>query len=293
MLSRARSHAARRRGRRRRRRVERHQHRHRAVALVRPDAAVPGMGYPLVPGYELVGRVRRAPEHAPGRRVGERVFVPGARCFGEVRGLFGGAAARVVVPGVARDAGSATILASRACCWRWPPPPITRSLAVDRAAGSDRRAWRPWPAARAPRGRCKVAMPVVWETQPAARAGRCRLPGGRSSRATTRRDYRAIYDVSGDARLLDTLIGRLAPGGEVVLAGFYSEPLAFAFPPAFMREARIRVAAEWRQPRPGCRQRADRAGPAVARRPDHPSLPRRRRRPRPTAPPSTTRPASR
>ena len=45
--------------------------------------------------------------------------------------------------------------------------------------------------------------------------------------------------------LLDSLIGRLAPGGEIVLAGFYSEPLSFAFPPAFMREARLRVAAEW------------------------------------------------
>ncbi|MCV4754128.1 hypothetical protein OFC37_32195, partial [Escherichia coli] len=33
-----------------------------------------------------------------GLRVGERVFVPGARCFGEVRGLFGGAASRLVVP---------------------------------------------------------------------------------------------------------------------------------------------------------------------------------------------------
>jgi bacteriochlorophyllide a dehydrogenase len=30
-----------------------------------------------------------------------------------------------------------------------------------------------------------------------------------------------------------------------VLAGFYTEPLAFAFPPAFMKEARLRVAAEW------------------------------------------------
>jgi 3-hydroxyethyl bacteriochlorophyllide a dehydrogenase len=63
-----------------------------------------------------------------------------------------------------------------------------------------------------------------------------------------RRDYRAIYDVSGDPKLLDELIARLAPGGEVVLAGFYSEPLSFAFPPAFMREARLRVAAEWREP---------------------------------------------
>jgi len=33
-----------------------------------------------------------------------------------------------------------------------------------------------------------------------------------------------------------------------VLAGFYSERLSFAFPPAFMREARIRVAAEWQPP---------------------------------------------
>jgi 3-hydroxyethyl bacteriochlorophyllide a dehydrogenase len=63
-----------------------------------------------------------------------------------------------------------------------------------------------------------------------------------------RRDYRAIYDVSGDAAILDTLIQRLAPGGEIVLAGFYSEPLSFAFAPAFMREAHIRAAAEWQRP---------------------------------------------
>ena len=30
-----------------------------------------------------------------------------------------------------------------------------------------------------------------------------------------------------------------------MLAGFYSEPLAFAFPPAFIKEARLRIAAEW------------------------------------------------
>ena len=38
---------------------------------------------------------------------------------------------------------------------------------------------------------------------------------------------------------------RLAKQGEIVLAGFYSQPLSFAFPPAFMKEAAIRVAAEW------------------------------------------------
>ena len=30
-----------------------------------------------------------------------------------------------------------------------------------------------------------------------------------------------------------------------MLAGFYHEPLSFAFAPAFMREARIRIAAQW------------------------------------------------
>jgi 3-hydroxyethyl bacteriochlorophyllide a dehydrogenase len=61
-----------------------------------------------------------------------------------------------------------------------------------------------------------------------------------------RRDYRSIYDASGEGRLLDQLIGRLGPGGEVVLAGFYHQPLSFDFVPAFLREARLRVAAEWK-----------------------------------------------
>ena len=58
----------------------------------------PGMGYPLVPGYETVGRVVEA---GPESRVavGAQVFVPGARCFGAVRGLHGGASSRLVAPG--------------------------------------------------------------------------------------------------------------------------------------------------------------------------------------------------
>src|SRR5512134_2726149 len=58
----------------------------------------PGMGYPLVPGYESIGRVVAAGPAAD-LRLGQQVFVPGARCYGAVRGLFGGASSRVVVPG--------------------------------------------------------------------------------------------------------------------------------------------------------------------------------------------------
>ncbi|MFN3673317.1 MAG: chlorophyll synthesis pathway protein BchC, partial [Bosea sp. (in: a-proteobacteria)] len=90
------------------------------------------------------------------------------------------------------------------------------------------------------------AAPTVWESNPLRAAG-AEGYAVSTAEADSRKDYRAIYDVSGDASLLDTLIGRLAPGGEIVLAGFYDQPISFAFPPAFMREARLRIAAEWRQ----------------------------------------------
>jgi 3-hydroxyethyl bacteriochlorophyllide a dehydrogenase len=87
--------------------------------------------------------------------------------------------------------------------------------------------------------------PVVWETD-AARADGADGYDVLRPEDDDRHDYRTIVDVSGDPAILDTLIARLAPGGEIVLAGFYSQPLSFAFPPAFMREANIHVAAEWK-----------------------------------------------
>ena len=57
----------------------------------------PGLGYPLVPGYESVGRVVEGAEGSS-LNVGDRVFVPGANCFGDIKGLFGGSASRLVVP---------------------------------------------------------------------------------------------------------------------------------------------------------------------------------------------------
>ena len=49
----------------------------------------PGMGYPLVPGYESVGEVVAVSSDAS-FKVGDSVFVPGANCFGDIKGLFGG-----------------------------------------------------------------------------------------------------------------------------------------------------------------------------------------------------------
>ena len=211
----------------------------------------PGMGYPLVPGYESVGRVVEA-GLASGHRAGDTVFVPGARCFGPVRGLFGGAASRLVADGsrvVPVDAalGEHAVLLALA------------ATAYHAVAGEERQGGSITPpeliVGHGVLGRLLArltvaagfAPPVVWERDPARREG---AEGYQvvDPESDTRRDYRAVYDVSGDASLLDSLIGRLARGGEVVLAGFYAERLSFDFAPMFMREARIRAAAEWQKP---------------------------------------------
>ena len=213
--------------------------------------AFPGMGYPLVPGYECVGRVTRAGVDS-GRRAGDFVFVPGASCYGEVRGLFGGAARRIVVSGertIPVEAGwgdRAVLLALAATAHHAISGPVSES------AGVGGRATPELIVGHGVLGRllARLALlgggdPVVWETNPVRRRGaegyRVVDPG-----EDPRRDYRAIYDVSGDASNLDGLMARLAHGGELVLAGFYESRIAFDFPAAFMREARVRVAAEWK-----------------------------------------------
>ena len=57
--------------------------------------------------------------------------------------------------------------------------------------------------------------------------------------------FKSVVDASGDSNQLNNLINYLHPGGEIVLAGFYDKKLSFDFPQAFIREAKIRVAAQW------------------------------------------------
>lgn len=202
----------------------------------------PGMGYPLVPGYESVGRVVDAGSEARSR-IGDWVFVPGANCYQEARGLFGGSAQRLVVPAarafpVSEDLGETGVLfalaatALHALAGGDPPDLIVGHGVVGRLLARLAIA-------------SGAAAPTVWEVDP-ARVGGAQGYEVIDPAADERRDYASIYDVSGHADGLDTLIGHLARGGEITLAGFYAKRLGFAFPAAFMKEARLRVAAEWR-----------------------------------------------
>jgi 3-hydroxyethyl bacteriochlorophyllide a dehydrogenase len=199
------------------------------------------MGYPLVPGYESVGRIVDAGTEARGR-IGDWVFVPGANCYADARGLFGGTASQVIVNSaralpIAEGLGESGVLCALTATALHA---INGGEAPDLIIGHG--------VLGRLLARLTLALgaeaPTVWETNPA------RCDGATGYRAIhpdadERSDYRSIYDASGDSMILDTLVQRLAKGGEIVLAGFYSDRVSFAFPGAFMKEARLRIAAEW------------------------------------------------
>lgn len=203
----------------------------------------PGMGYPLVPGYESVGRIVDAGADVQAR-IGERVFVPGASCYRDAKGLFGGAARRLIVA-AARAIPVPESLAERGI--------LLALAATARHALFAGTALPDLIIGHGVLGRLLARViiasggiaPVVWETSSERRGGAL----GYSVVAPDdddKRDYAVICDASGATGILDIMLGRLGRGGEIILAGFYSDPLTFGFPSAFMREARIRVAAEWK-----------------------------------------------
>ncbi|WP_299831675.1 chlorophyll synthesis pathway protein BchC [uncultured Roseobacter sp.] len=203
----------------------------------------PGMGYPLVPGYEAVGEVVEAAS-ATGYRPGDHVFVPGANCYDGAFGLFGGAASRIVtaadrVTRIDAGLGAQGALLALAATARHTMAGLNKSV-PDLIVGHGvlgRLLARLTIAAGAP-------APTVWEIDPARRGGAMGYEVI-APEDDMRRDYMSVYDASGSMEVLNDLVAALGKGGEVVLAGFYKEPIRFDFPPAFMKEARFRVAAEW------------------------------------------------
>ncbi len=203
----------------------------------------PGMGYPLVPGYEAAGEVVEAGAET-GFKAGEHVFVPGANCYDGAFGLFGGAASRVVtdvdrVTRIDPGHGPQGALLALAATARHAMAGLDKAL-PDLIVGHGvlgRLLARLTVAAGAP-------APTVWEIDVDRSKGAAGYEVIHPDN-DERRDYKSIYDASGRGDLLNELVGRIAKGGEIVLAGFYTQPLQFAFPPAFMKEARFRVAAEW------------------------------------------------
>jgi 3-hydroxyethyl bacteriochlorophyllide a dehydrogenase len=204
----------------------------------------PGMGYPLVPGYESTGEVVQAPKDS-NLKIGDMVFVPGADCYsGSVKSLFGGAAQMIISSpnrlikidptmgcNGALFALAATARHAIAGFGNKMPDVIVGHGVLGRLLA-------------------RLVMlagekpPIVWEKNILRHSGATDyevvLP-----EYDERSDYDCIFDVSGDSEILDSLIGRVRKGGEVVLAGFYPDRIGFGFAQAFLKEVSLRVSAEF------------------------------------------------
>jgi 3-hydroxyethyl bacteriochlorophyllide a dehydrogenase len=203
----------------------------------------PGMGYPLVPGYESVGTVTYVNDVDDGLKVGDKVFVPGAKCFGEIKGLFGGAASNLVVPSsrVCRlpndSSENATMLALAATAnhvfsssEKSSPDLIVGHGALGRLVARI--------------AKIKGLDPTVIDTNTERRKGSFNY-NVCSPEEIDGKSYSCIVDASGDSSQLNFLVEKLKFNGELVLAGFYKDLLSFNFVPLFLRETKFRVSAQW------------------------------------------------
>ena len=204
----------------------------------------PGMGYPLVPGYESTGEVVQAPKDS-NLKIGDMVFVPGADCYsGSVKSLFGGAAQMIIsspnrLIKIDPTMGCNGALFALAATARHAIAGFGNKM-PDVIVG------------HGVLGRLLARLvilagekpPIVWEKNILRHSGATDyevvLP-----EYDERSDYDCIFDVSGDSEILDSLIGRVRKGGEVVLAGFYPDRLGFGFAQAFLKEVSLRVSAEF------------------------------------------------
>lgn len=204
----------------------------------------PGLGYPLVPGYETVGKILESPKGS-NFEPGTYVFAPGSVGFTDAKNLFGGSARHIIcredkliaLPEKLGSTGVLLALAAtalhilRRCEVAGPPDLIVGHGALGQLLAR---------LTRIVHG----VSPTVWERDPARRPANLDYMVY-DAEQDPRYDYGVVCDVSGSASALNQMIARCKPGATVVMGGFYSTAATFNFPPAFMREINLLVSAEW------------------------------------------------
>ena len=190
----------------------RHRRRRAWSGILRvPSACCGRAACPISPEWVIPScpatRRRRGDPGNNGFAEGDLVFVPGANCYKDVKGLFGGAAARIVLPAARAVKLEGITDESSASSSHSPPPRIMRwwarcgclpQLVVGHGL----------------LGRLIARVTMALGGEGADRVGnpgraprRCRRLHRWSRRSRTqRRDYATICDASGAAGLLDTLI---------------------------------------------------------------------------------------
>jgi 3-hydroxyethyl bacteriochlorophyllide a dehydrogenase len=209
----------------------------------------PMLAFPVIPGYETVGRVVGRGADVPPELEGQLVYVGGARCFEGVNPAWGGQAATVhadhrrVVPldGVAPRLGVLLALAATALhgidilgelagkrmlvIGQGPVGQLAARIARSRSA---------WVAVadRTPARLARSAADLVINVAETPLAD---VIGG---------PVDAVVEASGSMEALAGALPQLANEGAVLLLGYYDE-LRLPYMPLFLKQARLLAAREW------------------------------------------------
>lgn len=232
----------------------------------------PMLSFPIVPGYETVGRVVVAGANVPAGWLDRWVYVGGARCFVGVNPAWGGQSAtliadyRRVVPlaGVPPEQGVLLALAATALHGidllddDRRPTTDTSSRVADAGAPSSVVAGQAKRvlvlgqgpvgqiAARLARGRGAWVAVTDREASRLARSSADVLAqaGAAPLSEALGGPVQAIVEATGSMAALAEALPLLADGGTVLLLGYYDE-LRLPYMPLFLKQARLLTAREW------------------------------------------------
>jgi 3-hydroxyethyl bacteriochlorophyllide a dehydrogenase len=208
----------------------------------------PMLQFPVVPGYETVGVITAVGADVPAARLGEWVYVGGARCFHDVNAAWGGQSARLVV-----DAARAVPLGALT-----PSLGVLLALAATALHGVDlaapTRGSRVLVLGQGPVGQIAARLAAgrgAWVTVADRNPARLALSRADARIDTTQRGYDAadgrfdtIIEATGSMAALTAALPQLGDGGTIMLLGYYDE-LQLPYMPLFLRQARLLTAREW------------------------------------------------
>lgn len=209
----------------------------------------PMLSFPIVPGYETVGRVVGLGAGAPPELEGRWVYVGGARCFVGVNPAWGGQSAtlivdhRRVVPLEGLEPRQGVLLALAATA-------LHGIDLLDLQAGR-----RVLVLGQGPVGQIAARLarrPGAWVAVTDRDAGRlarssadlAELAGDRPLKDALGSPVDVVVEATGSMAALAEALPLLADGGTVLLLGYYDE-LRLPYMPLFIKQARLLTAREW------------------------------------------------
>lgn len=211
----------------------------------------PQLLFPVVPGYETVGRVVQVGRKAPQDLLGQWVYVGGARCFQGVNPAWGGqseyisAEADRVVPLGAIDPATGVVLALAATALHGINVANIRSsdrvlvlgqgivgqlaARLARLAGASFVAVADRVAVRLEKSRADQVIDITRESL---------------DEAISEANINLLVEATGSMTALAGALPLLANHGRVLLLGYY-DTINIPYAPLFMREAQLLIAREW------------------------------------------------